>query len=81
MKAESLKRLDKERDIHLQAFLNNAVTETIERGKKSYPKYPQFKKFFDYDKRKREMLGEKEVKQESKSKIRQLILIANQKGG
>ena len=39
MKSYSLKRLDKERDMHWQAYLNMAVQQTEERGKKTYSKF------------------------------------------
>ena len=81
MKAEALRRLDKERDIHLQAYLNNAVTATVNRGKREVPKYQQFQQFFDYDKYKKEILGTKETKDTKKQKIKQLVLLANRKGG
>lgn len=81
MKAYSLKRLDKERELHMQAFLNMAVQSTKEKGKKSVPVYPKFKDFFDYESMEKEMLGVKEVKQDKNAKLKELILKANKKGG
>ena len=81
MKSYSLKRLDQERDMHWQAYLNMAVQQTEERGKKTYSKFPTFKKFFDYEKSKRELLGIKEIKQDKYKDIKNLILIANKRGG
>lgn len=51
MQAYRLKQIDKERDMHLQAWLNHAVTATKEQGKKQVPVYKTFKEFYDYQKR------------------------------
>ena len=82
MDAHNLKQLDKERDMHWQAYLYMAVQATEERGKKSYPKYPTFDKFFNYDKIRDSMFGSVKTDKEDKHKeIKNLILIANRKGG
>lgn len=81
METQSLNQLEKQRDIHYQAYLNHAVTATEQRGKKEYPKYPTFKKFFDYDKQKEKLLGKNSKKEDKHKNIKQLILIANKKGG
>ena len=51
MKAYNLARVDKEHDMHLQAWLNHAVKSTKTQGKKQVPVYKTFKDFFDYEKR------------------------------
>lgn len=50
MKAYRLARVDKEYDMHLQAWLNHAVTATKEKGNKHVPAYKSFKDFYDYEK-------------------------------
>lgn len=59
MKAFQLKRIDKEYDMHKQAWLNFAVQGTKEQGKKQVSVYKNFKDFFDYDKRIEEVEGKK----------------------
>lgn len=53
MKAYELKRVDKQYDMHLQAWLFQSVqaTKPIAGGKKTEPLYKNFKSFFDYEKR------------------------------
>ncbi len=51
MKAFNLARVDKERDMHLQAWLNHAATATKEQSKKVVSVYKDFNEFFDYKKR------------------------------
>ena len=81
MNAYNLRQLDKERDYHWQAYLNMAVQATEERGKKSYPKYPTFEKFFNYEKMQERLFGIKKEKEDKHKEIKNLILIANRKGG
>lgn len=81
MKAFNLSRIDRERELHWQAFLNNAVQQTKERGKRTVPVYPTFKSFFDYEKHVERATGEQVKKKEKHSKIKQLVLIANMRGG
>lgn len=59
MKAFNLARIDKEHDMHLQAWLNHAVTSTKEKNKKTVPVYKTFDEFFDYKKRLSEVEGKK----------------------
>lgn len=60
MKAFNLARIDKEHDMHLQAWLNHAVTATKEQNKKQVPVYKKFKDFYDYEKRSKEVEGKKQ---------------------
>ncbi|HAM79603.1 hypothetical protein [Ornithinibacillus bavariensis] len=60
MEAYNLSRVDKERDMHLQAWLNNQVTFTKEQGKKQVPVFKRFEDFFDYEKRLNEVEGKKQ---------------------
>lgn len=55
MRAYQLKRVDKEYDMHLQAWLNVQAGTTKESGGKTRPVYDSFKKFFDYKKRLKEI--------------------------
>src|SRR5699024_4541411 len=50
MKAYQLKQVDKQNEMHMQAWLNHAVTGTKEQGKKQVPVYKKYKDFFDYEK-------------------------------
>lgn len=50
MEAYNLKRVSEERDIALQAFLNQSVQATKGSAKHPVPKYKKFSQFFDYDK-------------------------------
>lgn len=83
MEAYKLKLLDKRHDMHLTAFLNNAVTETVKKGEEIVPRYPTFKDFFDYDKYKKQIFGEdvdddKEKDDEPKLTERdKLMILAN----
>lgn len=87
MVAYNHKMIDKERDMHWQAFLNHTVTSTKEtRDGKSYvPVYPTFNDFFDYAKVEESVFGKKgkgeieEVTAEDlrKEKLRSLMLKAN----
>lgn len=49
MKADRLKRVDKERDMHWQSWLNQQAKATTGKGDNIKPKYRTFDKFFDYD--------------------------------
>lgn len=52
MKAARLKQIDKEYELHLQAYLNLLVKAQKKAGKgKSRPVYRKFKQFYDYEKR------------------------------
>lgn len=55
MYAFRLKQVDKERDMHIQAWINHQVTSTKEKGKKQIPVYKKFDEFFDYEKQIREV--------------------------
>ncbi|BDQ61577.1 hypothetical protein Q9S_00862 [Enterococcus faecalis EnGen0080] len=53
--AFQLKRLDHERDIYLQAWVNRDVEST--KGKKQEPYYKKFNQFFNYEEREKLILG------------------------
>lgn len=50
MEAYNLSRVDKELEMHKQAWLNHLVTATKESGKNIVPVFKEFKDFFDYKK-------------------------------
>lgn len=70
MKAHRLKEVDREYEIHLQAWANQVVKKTKMQGKdKIVPVYKDFKQFYDYDRRINEVLGtDKNHAQEEKLK-------------
>lgn len=83
VKVRPYKRLEKERDMHLQAYLNNAATATVKKQGKIVSAYPSFNDFFNYDKRLKEIEGETKKKEErSLTNLERIVLKANsQKGG
>ena len=70
-------RLDDERDMYLQAYLNNRATATKKKGKEIVSAYPSFKDFFDYEKRLEEMTEPKEKEEQKLSRLESLLLQAN----
>ena len=76
MKAESLKRVDSEYEIHLQAWVSHQVKAEKKQGKKTVPVYEKFSQFFDYEKRIDDILKPK--KEEKKlTNLEKLMLQAN----
>ena len=76
MKAESLKRVDSEYEIHLQAWVSHQVKAKKKQGKKTVPIYEKFSQFFDYEKRINDVLKPK--KEEKKlTNLERLMLQAN----
>lgn len=57
MQIHNLKRVDKEYDMHLQAWLNARVQDTKEKGKKKELVYRKFTDFYDYEKNVSEVQG------------------------
>src|SRR5699024_12436951 len=55
MHAYKLSQVDKERDMHLQAWLNYQVTATKESGKKQVPVFKSFKEFYNYERNLKEI--------------------------
>lgn len=76
MKAESLKRVDSEYEIHLQAWVSHQVKAEKKQGKKTVPVYEKFSQFFDYEKRINDV--SKPKKEEKKlTNLERLMLQAN----
>jgi len=59
MKAYRLQQIDREFDMHLQAWHNHRVTATKQVGDKVVSVYKSFKDFFDYEARLNEVLKPK----------------------
>ena len=74
MKAYQLSDIDRERDMHWQAWLNWQVQATKRSGKKIVPIYKNFKQFFDYEK----FIGNKKPDKQSKPNCL-MEIIKNQK--
>lgn len=64
LKAFRLRRLDKEYDMHVQAWINQSVQATKTQGKKEVPVFKRFKDFFDYEAKENEILGIKSTKKQ-----------------
>lgn len=83
MEAYKMRLIDKRHDMHLQAFLNNAVTETVKKGVEIVPRYPTFKDFFDYESYRKQVFGEdenEEKKTDDEPKLTErekLLIMAN----
>lgn len=76
MRAFSLRMLDKERDMHWQAWLCHVVKNTKRRGKKDVPQFRSFPAFFDYEKLENRLLGYEETSEEE-TEFARLMLLAN----
>ena len=74
IEAYTIARVDKEYDMHVQAWLNHQATSTKQKGKKTVSAYKNFKEFFDYDKRMRELNNAPEPE---KDRQKEMLLRAN----
>lgn len=63
MKSKELRIVDKQYELHLQAYLNMAAQARRRVGKKIKPVYTKFDKFFDYQKQLDRVMG---IKMKSK---------------
>lgn len=63
MKSKKLQIVDKQYEIHLQAYLNMSAQARRRAGKKMKPVYTKFDKFFDYQKQLDRVMG---IKKKSK---------------
>lgn len=55
-----LKRLNKSREIHEQAWANNQIKAKKKLGKKEVPYFKKFIEFFDMEKQEKAILGKEE---------------------
>lgn len=76
MKAKSLKQVDTEYEIHLQAWVSHQVKAEKKQGKKTVPVYEKFSQFFDYEKRINDVLKPKN-EEKKLTKLERLMLQAN----
>lgn len=86
MKAFNLSRIDKEYDIALQAWMNSQATATKTTGsgknQKTESVYEDFKDFFDYEKKLKEIKGLKTKGLNTKEKrMAKIAASVNLKGG
>lgn len=49
MRAYQLKRIDKQHEMHMQAWLNHIAGSTKEQGKKQVPVFKRFEDFYNYE--------------------------------
>lgn len=80
MKAKQLEQVDKEYELHLQAWLNQQVQATKSKGKKSVPVFGKFDDFFNYEKR-IESITKPKPKEKQRTKVEILLLKANSERG
>ncbi len=77
MKAFRLKQIDKQYDMHWQSWLNHQVTATKQSGKDVVPVYKEFKDFFNYEKRLKEVESPKKVTDHHKERLIQIAAKVN----
>lgn len=78
MYAYQLRQVDRQHEMHLQAWIDNQATATKQQGKKTIPVYRKFKDFFDYEKELKNIEGSKKPQLTNKQrKLAQLAKIAN----
>ena len=76
MKAYQLSRVDREYELHLQAWLNQQARATKSKGKKTVSVFSTFNDFFNYEERVNEIVKPK-PKEVKRSKTELLLLKAN----
>ena len=76
MKAYQLSRVDREYELHLQAWLNQQAQATKSKGKKTVSVFRTFNDFFNYEERVNEIVKPK-PKEVKRSKTELLLLKAN----
>jgi len=75
MKAYALKQVDKQYEMHMQAWVNQQAKATKQKGKKTVPYFKDFKQFFDYEAQVEQIMGKRIVKKLDRRK--QILLKAN----
>ena len=76
MKAHQLSRVDREYELHLQAWLNQQAQATKSKGKKTVSVFGTFNDFFNYEERVNEIVKPK-PKEVKRSRTELLLLKAN----
>jgi len=77
-KAIRMQMLDKERDIHAQAWLNQQAKATKQRGKKTVPYFRSFDEFFSYSE---EDTPKKRKQAQEQDELKAMVLRANMANG
>lgn len=77
MHAYKLSRVDREKDMYLQAWINNQVKATNKDGKSVYK---SFKDFYDYDKALKEIDQVKSNLSEQQKKMARIAKMINERG-
>lgn len=78
IEAYRVREFEKLYKMHQQAFINQIAKSTEQKGNKIEPKYKTFDEFFNYEKKRREILGDLYNEKQSKNeRLKQLILQAN----
>lgn len=74
-----LSELDRQQELHMQAWLSQQVQATTGTGKRTKPMYQTFKEFFDYEEQLKIILNEKEEVEisDSKNDLVNLVMQAN----
>lgn len=81
MKAKELQIVDKQYEIHLQAYLNMTAQAKKQVGKKQRMVYTKFSKFFDYEKEIDKVLGTNKEKTGKFSDLARFIHEKSEKEG
>ncbi len=76
MKTSALKELNRERDIHLLAYLTEIAKQRKKQGKNLVPVYKTFEDFYDYKQKRKQLLGTEPTEREQK--VISAIVQANQ---
>jgi len=80
MYAFQLARVDKEHEMHKQAWLNYQVTSMKESGQKQVPVYKTFNDFYDYEKQISAVTGESIEIDERKKRLANIAKRLNERG-
>lgn len=77
MKAHNLSRIDKQYEMHMQAWLNHQVTATKEQGKKQVPIFKKFTDFYDYEKELKQLEDENKSLNPQQKRLARIALLVN----
>lgn len=69
--------LDNERELHMQAWLNQQVKATKKVCKKTIPYFKNFQAFFDYTKHENEITGNSKKEKAEPDSFQTMLLKAN----
>jgi len=77
MKAIRLQLIDKQQDLHIQAWLNVQAKATKQRGKKTVPYFKSFDEFFKHSDEVKPKIKGNVQEEKRKSELRSMLLKAN----